>query len=101
NLFGIVFILLLLLAAGIGSGIGLLFSFDEFNVWLESSSGADLSTKLLEIIPTFLAIWLLVPVWAVTTTLIYFERRVRLEGYDIEALAQDVWRNDRDHRFEL
>lgn len=101
NLFGMVIVLLVLLAAGIGSGIGILSSLGEFNAWLETSVGAELGTKVLEIVPTFLSVWLLVPVWAVTTTLIYFERRVRLEGYDIEALAQDVWRADRSHRFEL
>ncbi len=101
NLFAMVIVLLLLLTIGIGSGIGILVSIADVAAWLETSLGADLSNKLLQIVPTFLAVWLLVPVWSVTSTLIYFERRVRLEGYDIEALAQDVWRSDRSHRFEL
>lgn len=50
------------------------------------------------LIPTYLTLWVTVPVWAVTVTIIYFERRVRLEGYDIEALAADVWQADRQSR---
>jgi hypothetical protein len=50
------------------------------------------------LIPIYLTLWVVVPVWAVTVTIIYFERRVRLEGYDIEALAADVWHPDREDR---
>jgi len=49
----------------------------------------------------YLAIWTLVPVWCTTTTILYFERRIRLEGYDIESLAKDIWRADKHRRFEL
>jgi len=48
------------------------------------------------LVPYFLCIWVIIPVWAVTVTMIYFERRVRLEGYDIEALAADVWHPERE-----
>jgi hypothetical protein len=62
---------------------------------------AQLATEILRVIPSFVTLWTIIPVWAVTTTIIYYERRVRLEGYDIEALAADVWRTDRQNRFEL
>lgn len=52
-------------------------------------------------VPTLIAVWFLVPVWGIASTLIYFERRVRLEGYDVEVLAQDVWRTNKDARFQL
>lgn len=52
-------------------------------------------------IPLLLTLWVLIPVWGTTTTLLYLERRIRLEGYDIETLAKDVWRADRQSRFEL
>ena len=48
--------------------------------------------------PIFVTLWVTVPVWAVTVTIIYFERRVRLEGYDIEALAADLWQPVREDR---
>jgi hypothetical protein len=51
-----------------------------------------------DLIPIYLTLWVCVPVWAVTVTIIYYERRVRLEGYDIEALAADVWRPERENR---
>ena len=50
------------------------------------------------LLPYFLSLWVTIPVWAVTVTIIYYERRVRLEGYDIEALAQDVWHPNREDR---
>jgi hypothetical protein len=49
----------------------------------------------------YLAIWTILPVWCTTTTILYFERRIRLEGYDIESLAKDIWRADKHRRFEL
>lgn len=57
--------------------------------------------KAAELLPLYLFVWTMIPVWAVSVTIIYYERRVRKEGYDIEALAGDVWRTDRQNRFEL
>jgi hypothetical protein len=57
--------------------------------------------EALGVLPYFLVIWTLMPLWAIATTIIYYDRRIRLEGYDIEALAEDVWRADRSRRFEL
>jgi hypothetical protein len=53
---------------------------------------------VIDLLPYYLTLWVVIPVWAVTVTIIYFERRVRLEGYDIEALAADVWHPDREDR---
>lgn len=55
----------------------------------------------LNLLPWFLIVWTLVPMWAATVTILYYERRIRLEGYDIEALAQDIARSDRASRFQL
>jgi len=57
--------------------------------------------KALELAPAFLGVWTIIPFWATALTILYYERRVRLEGYDIEALAADVWRTDLQARFEL
>jgi hypothetical protein len=57
--------------------------------------------KVLQFFPLYLAVWVLVPVWCTTSTILYFERRIRLEGYDIEALAKDVYRHQKHARFEL
>lgn len=60
-----------------------------------------LLTKAFELIPAFLSLWIVMPLWAATTTVLYYDRRIRLEGYDIEALAGDVWRADQQSRFQL
>ena len=41
-------------------------------------------------IPSFLATWVLVPAMASVVTVLYFERRIRREGYDIENLAAQI-----------
>ena len=60
-----------------------------------------LFTQAFELIPAFLSLWVVLPLWAATTTVLYYDRRIRLEGYDIEALAGDVWRADQQSRFQL
>lgn len=99
------YLLLLFIAAILGAGFGsvfALFSPNEIirNVGLGGAPGAILE-QAIALLPLFLVLWTVIPVWAVTVTIIYYERRVRLEGYDIEALAAEVWRADRQNRFEL
>ncbi len=57
--------------------------------------------RTIEYLPWYLAIWALVPVWCTAVTVLYYERRVRAEGFDIEALAQHIWRSDQRRRFEV
>lgn len=86
-----------------GSSIGL----EMFGVvdTIESvSKGSILGSAVLrfvELVPWFLAIWTVVPLWSTICTIHYFDRRVRLEGYDIELLEQDARRSLRTSRFEL
>ena len=40
--------------------------------------------------PTFAAIWVLVPFMTCCVTVLYYDRRVRLEALDIETMAHDV-----------
>lgn len=65
------------------------------------SSWADLLEATFAFVPWFLVIWVTIPLWATVSTILYFERRVRKEGYDIEVLAQEVWRADQSRRFQL
>lgn len=51
--------------------------------------GPILESALLSL-PAYVAVWLLAPVWAILTTLLYFDRIVRLEAYDIRLLLEDV-----------
>jgi hypothetical protein len=45
---------------------------------------------VISYIPSFLATWVLVPAMASVVTVLYFERRIRREGYDIENLAAQI-----------
>jgi len=62
---------------------------------------APLWVDAFDMAPMFFCLWLIVPFIATTTTILYYDRRIRLEGYDIEALAGDVWRADKASRFQL
>lgn len=46
--------------------------------------------KAFDLVPSFLVIWTLLPVWATVITIVYYERKIRLEGYDIDVLASDI-----------
>jgi hypothetical protein len=86
-------------------GIGMLMDAGGVTPFLENFfRGVPFGGFFIEslgMLPAFLAIWTIIPFWAATVTILYYERRVRLEGYDIEALAADVWRTDHQARFEL
>jgi len=58
-------------------------------------------TYAVDLIPPFLVVWTLMPIWAVCVTIVYYERRIRLEGFDIEALADEIVRNRQKSRFAV
>jgi hypothetical protein len=57
--------------------------------------------KLFAVSPLYVFLWVIVPIWSTCITILYFERRTRLEGYDIETLARSMVRNRKEIRFEL
>ena len=56
---------------------------------------------IIDLIPFYIILWAIIPAWAVTTTILYYERRIRLEGFDIEALASEISTRGRTNRFEI
>lgn len=99
--FALILILLVILSIGYAGIMGLL---PQGDIILKAEIGSTLGailTKAIELAPLYLALWTIIPVWCTTATVLYYERRIRWEGFDIEALAQDVWRTDRRSRFEL
>ncbi len=52
-------------------------------------------------LPTFLAVWLLVPFMTCCVTVLYFDRRVRLEALDIEVMAHDVLKGTQEADLRL
>jgi hypothetical protein len=97
----VIFLLVLFIWAGVSGGLDL-FGARE---WLDRvMSGWMLHDPLLlayDVLPWFLSIWFVIPFWGTATTIIYYERRTRLEGYDIDLLAQEVWRSEAKSRFQL
>lgn len=67
--------------------------------WLANLLGGGLWGAMLlpalGYVPLFFALWAVTPFWAVGATLLYYDRRVRLEAYDIDVLAKDVLLADR------
>ncbi len=101
GLYGLLIFLWVLVGGGISASLAMA---DVHGFVRNYSSGLPLAPILvqgIDLLPTFLVVWTLTPIWAAATTIIYYDRRIRLEGYDIEALAEDVWRADRSRRFDL
>jgi hypothetical protein len=101
NLYLLLGLLWLLVYGGISGSLSLFGYPQNIEALVAGLPFAPVIVAGLGLVPMFLALWTLMPVWAATTTIIYYDRRIRLEGYDIEALAEDVWRADRSRRFEL
>lgn len=94
-------LILLLIWVGASLSLGMLDALNQARA-LEGIPWIGVGLRaVLDYFPLFLAVWITIPVWCTTTTLLYYERRIRLEGYDIVSLAQEVWRTDRQSRFEL
>lgn len=91
----------LLIDGGIGSTFGMVGVRQFLNNLFAGIPSGGVFLQALRILPSFLALWTVIPFWSASITILYYERRVRLEGYDIEALAADVWRTDLQARFEL
>src|SRR5690606_22865108 len=74
-------------------GIGSVFDLLSINGRIIESgwfgSYQDLVLGAVNMMPQFLATWLLMPVAAAAYTGHYFDRRVRLEAYDVKVLTED------------
>ena len=53
------------------------------------------------LLPSFLVVWTVLPIWATCVTILYYERRIRLEGLDIEVLAEEIGKSGRTSRFDV
>lgn len=103
-LFSLIFLvifLMLLVSPGIGFGLALIDLSSKLDGFMNIPYLGIALGKTLELLPVYCSVWVLIPVWCTTTTILYFERRIRLEAYDIEALARDASRTQKGARFEL
>ncbi|MFM9873350.1 MAG: hypothetical protein ACKVQS_07790 [Fimbriimonadaceae bacterium] len=70
--------------------INLILGMGTIENWLGSVIFGDLIKSAGEMLPLFAIIWLLTPFWAALSTVNYYDRRIKLEGFDIRMLAKDV-----------
>jgi hypothetical protein len=69
--------------------------------WSNHSLIEPLLVYAVWLIPAFCAVWVLLPFWSVVLTVVYYERRIRVEGFDIEQLAEEIGRDGRTNRFNV
>jgi hypothetical protein len=95
-------LLLALIGLSFYFGFGLAIDLSGAVAWIASQSSLGIFREALEImleaIPLFVAVWILTPLWAAASSVLYYDRRVRVEAYDIHVLAQAVQITDTDSR---
>jgi len=93
------YLLLAFIAAVLMSGTWLFAQIlsltDRLSALLSFLPAEQVFIRAFELIPTFLVIWTLTPVWATVITIVYYERKIRLEGFDIDLLASEITRSNR------
>lgn len=99
------YILLAFLSLLLGGGLYLFIDglglAELLKSYLTYVPAAEIFLRAFELIPAFFVIATLTPVWATVTTIVYYERRIRLEGYDIDVLASEIPRSNRAVGAEL
>lgn len=91
----------LALYAGMRAGMGIIGIERLGAVLAPEGPARSALIAVLGQVPAFVTLWVLLPFWGAGTTALYFDRRVRLEGYDIEVLAQDARKASSQSRFQL
>ncbi len=95
------YLLVLFIWGGSYSVTGMINVQARIDEWLRGSAWHELASSTVKFLPLFVTLWTVIPVWCAAATLLYYERRTRVEGYDIEALAQDLSKHVKKNRFEL
>jgi hypothetical protein len=102
---GGVVVLAAFLFGSIWGGTALGFEFlglrEHVQNWLGAGPSGMIAQALVTMLPLYAALWVVTPIWCATCTILYFDRRIRLEGYDIYVLEQDVRRASRKSRFQF
>lgn len=69
--------------------------------WMAGTVFNALARGAWNLVPVFLVLWLVLPIWAIGTVATYYSTRVRVEGYDIDLLSAEVAQQDKRARFEI
>lgn len=100
NLMGTLFLVELALSAGLATlieafaGMGLVASSIR-------TTGSSPVAIVLDLISGFVLIWIVITFGAIGRAIVYFDRRIRIEGYDIELMARSSWQKQGGARFEI
>jgi hypothetical protein len=95
SVWGLVLLLIFLGSIGIGIGLEWVGTQSAIEGSGDRPVAAQLANLVVNLVPIIAMIWVCVPLWSVMSTLLYFDRRIRLEGLDIETLAQGARREPR------
>lgn len=98
--FGFFIILFGLLTFGFSAAVGYIASLLQLESFAQTRVYGPMLVEIVSQIGPYISLLLVVPAFATVTTVIYFERRTRLEGYDIAQLAQET-RVTRRSRFDV
>ncbi|MFZ4508290.1 MAG: hypothetical protein ACOYON_11410, partial [Fimbriimonas sp.] len=99
--YGVLFLLTVAMWLGTAAAFEVLHVHAMVEEALRGSGVEVIASTALDLLPPFFAIWTLVPLGALAITMVYFDRRIRLEGLDIELLARNATKRNRDVRFEV
>lgn len=80
---------------GLQIGFGLLGVSDRLALWIGPKIVERLVIDVASAVPAFVTTWVVVLVWCAATTVLYYDRRARREGYDIERLHEMALRTGR------
>lgn len=100
-LYVVMLLVWLLVGGGLSTILEMLNQESALQNALDPLPYGNLVVLALRLLPSFFAIWTILPLWSAGTTIAYYERRVRLEGFDIDNLATEVRRKSQQARFEL
>ncbi len=98
--FGFFIILFGLLTLGFSVAVSYIAGLLQLESFAQTRTYGPMMMEVVSQIGPYISLLLVVPAFATVTTVIYFERRTRLEGYDIAQLAQET-RVTRRSRFDV
>lgn len=75
-------------------GVEAIYGFLGIVPWLYNVVGrhwwGEVAISLVSGLPYLFAFWVMAPIFSVGSTLVFFERKIRLEGYDISLLHEEL-----------
>ncbi|MBS1717975.1 MAG: hypothetical protein JSS72_09625 [Armatimonadetes bacterium] len=101
NALGICFLGLIVMSAVTATALGIFESIGGRFPEIAGLNAQLAAESLQNLLPTFIGLWIVLPIWSVCSVVFYYRQRVVKEGLDIEVLAREVWKHGDIARFEL